>query len=43
MVGSLDGAQILGAAQTGLANEAAALGEQLADQLLALGARELLK
>ena len=43
MVGSLDGAQILGAAQTGLAKDAAALGEQLADQLLALGARELLK
>lgn len=43
MVGSLDGAQILCAAQAGLAKDAAALGEQLADQLLALGARELLK
>ena len=43
MVGSLDGAQILCAAQTGPAKDAAALGEQLAEQLLALGARELLK
>lgn len=43
MVGSLDGSRILRAAQTGLAKDAAALGEQLAERLLALGAGEFLK